>query len=114
MAFQLDLPKFKAANAQVLGVSVDFNDANIAWTEKLGLTYPLLSDMRRQVSKAYGVLYDDPKLAEDPKTIPRYLRSKRSWFVIDKEGIVRLAEVSQPGADLLPNDKILQVLRDLE
>jgi hypothetical protein len=30
--------------------------------------------------------------------------------VIDKEGIVRLAEVSQPGAGLLPNDKILQVL----
>ena len=114
MTFQLDLPKFEAANAQVLGVSVDFNDANIAWAEKLGLTYPLLSDTRRQVSKAYDVLNDDPKLAEDPKTIPRYLRSKRSWFVIDKKGIVRLAEVSQPGAGLLPNDKILQVLGDLK
>jgi peroxiredoxin len=114
LAFQLDLPKFEAANAQVLGVSVDFNDANAAWAEKLGLTYPLLSDMRRQVSKAYGVLYDDPKLADDPKTIPRYLRSKRSWFVIDKQGVVRLAEVNKPGADLMPNDKILQALNDLK
>lgn len=95
-------------------MSVDFNDANIAWAEKLGLTYPLLSDMRRQMSKAYGVLYDDPALAADPKTIPRYLRSQRSWFVIDKEGIVRLAQVGAPGGDLLPNDKILQVLHDLE
>ena len=95
-------------------MSVDFNDANIAWAEKLGLTYPLLSDVRRQVSKAYEVLFDDPKLLDDPKTIPRYLRSKRSWFVIDKEGIVRLAEVNKPGADLLPNDKILDVLNNLK
>lgn len=95
-------------------MSVDFNDANIAWAEKLGLTYPLLSDVRRQVSKAYEVLFDDPKLLDDPKTIPRYLRSKRSWFVIDKEGIVRMAEVNKPGADLLPNDKILDVLNNLK
>ena len=27
-------------NAQVLGISVDFNDANKAWGEKLGLKYP--------------------------------------------------------------------------
>jgi peroxiredoxin len=114
LAFQLDLPKFEAANAQVLGVSVDFNDANIAWAEKLGLTYPLLSDMRRQTSKAYGALYDDPALADDPKTMPRYLRSQRAWFVIDKEGVVRLAQVGAPGGELLPNDDILEVLRNLQ
>jgi peroxiredoxin len=89
LAFQLDLPKFEAANAQVLGVSVDFNDANKAWAEKLGLTYPLLSDVRRDMAKAYGVLYDDPKMAEDPQQIPRYLRAKRAWFVIDKQGVIR-------------------------
>jgi len=93
-------------------VSVDFNDANIAWAEKLGLTYPLLSDMRRQASKAYEVIFDDPALASDPKTIPRYLRSKRSWFVIDKEGVVQFAHVATT-RDLVPNDDILQVLRTL-
>ena len=93
-------------------MSVDFNDANIAWAEKLGLTYPLLSDMRRQTSKAYGVIFDDPALAETPKTIPRYLRSKRSWFVIDKEGVVRYAHVDTT-RELVPNDDILQVLRTL-
>jgi peroxiredoxin len=96
----------------VLGVSVDFNDANIAWAEKLGLTYPLLSDMRRQASKAYEVIFDDPALANDPKTIPRYLRSQRSWFVIDKAGVVRFAHVATT-PDLVPNDDILQVLRAL-
>jgi peroxiredoxin len=50
----------------VPGVIVDFNDANIAWAEKPGLTYPLLSDVRRQVSKTYDVLFDDPKLVDDP------------------------------------------------
>lgn len=93
-------------------MSVDFNDANIAWAEKLGLTYPLLSDMRRQASKAYGVIFDDPALAETPKTIPRYLRSKRSWFVIDKEGVVRYAHIDTT-RELVPNDDILQVLRTL-
>ena len=93
-------------------MSVDFNDANIAWAEKLGLTYPLLSDMRRQASKAYEVIFDDPALASDPKTIPRYLRSKRSWFVIDKEGVVQFAHVATT-RDLVPNDDILQVLRTL-
>ena len=93
-------------------MSVDFNDANIAWAEKLGLTYPLLSDMRRQVSKDYGVLFDDPALLNTPKTIPRYLRSKRAWFVIDKEGVVRLAQVNSP-RDLIPNDDILKVIRSL-
>jgi peroxiredoxin len=96
----------------VLGVSVDFNDANIAWAEKLGLTYPLLSDMRRQASKAYEVIFDDPALASDPKTIPRYLRSKRSWFVIDKAGVVQFAHVATT-RDLVPNDDILQVLKTL-
>ncbi len=113
MAFQLDLPKFEAVNAQVLGVSVDFNDANIAWAEKLGLTYPLLSDMRRRVSKAYDVLYDDPAMIEDPKKIPIYMRTKRAWFVIDQEGVVRFAKVTAP-RELIPNDDILQVLRTLQ
>lgn len=95
-------------------MSVDFNDANKAWAEKLGLTYPLLSDMRRQATKAYGVLFDDPKMADDPKLIPTYLRAKRAWFVIDKEGVVRYTKVGAPGEPLLPNDDILKVLSELK
>jgi hypothetical protein len=78
-------------------VSVDFNDANKAWAEKMGVTYPLLSDTRRQMVKPYGVLFDDPKMAEDPQRIPLYLRATnepRDW---------------QP-----PNDEILKVLGELK
>ena len=39
----------------------------------MGVTYPLLSDTRRQMGKAYGVLFDDPKMAEDPQRIPALL-----------------------------------------
>jgi peroxiredoxin len=108
------LPKFEAVNAQVLGVSVDFNDANKAWAEKMGVTYPLLSDTRRQMTKAYGVLYDDPKMAEDPQQIGRYLRAKRAWVVIDKEGIVRYTRTNEPRDWKPPNDEILKVLSELK
>jgi peroxiredoxin Q/BCP len=104
------LPKFEAANAQVLGVSVDFNDANKAWAEKLGISYPLLSDVRRQMVKAYGVLNDDPSMAQDPQKIPTYLRTKRAWVVVDQEGIVRYVKTTEPRDFQPPNDEILKVL----
>lgn len=112
MAFQLDLPKFEAANAQVLGVSVDFNAANIAFAEKLGLKFPLLSDTNRAMTRAYGVLKDDPADANDAKRIAGYLRAKRSWFIVDKEGIIRYAKVEDPRG-ILPNDELLEVLARL-
>jgi peroxiredoxin len=93
----------------VLGISVDFNAANQAWAEKLGLTYPLLADTRREITRTYGVLNDDPALAKDSKRIAGYLRAKRSWFVIDKEGIIRYMKVNDPRG-LVPNDEILEVV----
>jgi peroxiredoxin len=94
-------------------VSVDFNDANKAFAEKLGLTYPLMSDFRRETSRAYGVLFDDPAMATDPQKIPAYLRSKRSWFIIDKTGTIRYAKTTAP-RELVPNDELLQVLKTLQ
>ena len=95
-------------------MSVDFNDANKAWAEKLGLTYPLVSDTRRQMTKAYGVLFDDPKMAEDPQRIATYLRAKRAWFVIDKQGVIRYAKTTEPREWQPPNDEILKVLSELK
>jgi peroxiredoxin len=101
-------------NAQVLGISVDFNDANKAWSEKIGTKYPLLSDVRREVSRAYGVLFDDPAMANDPEKIPIYLRSKRAWFVIDKEGVVRFTKIADNIMTVNINDEILKVLSELK
>ena len=93
-------------------MSVDFLDANKAWAEKLGITFPLLSDIYRKMIKAYDALYDDPKILETPDSF-RYLRAKRAWVVIDKQGVVRFMKTTGP-RDLIPNDEILQVLNTLK
>lgn len=92
---------------------MDFNDANKAWGEKIGLTFPLLSDVRREATRAYGVLNDDPAMAHDPRRIAVYLRPKRSWFVVDKQGVVRYIRVTDPRG-LVPNDEILELLGKLK
>lgn len=55
------------------------------------------------------MLNDDPALIQDSKRIAGYLRSKRAWFVIDKEGIIRYAQVGDPRG-LMPNDEILAIV----
>ncbi len=92
-----------------MGISVDFNAANVAWAEKLGLKYPLLADTRREMSRAYSVLNDDPSLANDTKRIASYLRSKRAWFIVDKTGVIRYARVTDPRG-LVPTDELLEVV----
>ncbi len=95
-------------------MSVDFNDANKAWADKLGIAYPLLSDTSRQMVKAYGVLNDDASMAADPKKIATYLRTKRAWVVLDKEGIVRYVKTTEPRDFQPPNDEILKVLGEFK
>jgi glutaredoxin-dependent peroxiredoxin len=97
----------------VLGVSVDEPEANKAFARTLGITYPLLSDTRRAIAKAYGVLFDDPQLVENPAIIWRYVRAQRAWFVVDKSGIIRFAQTTEPRV-LIPNDEILKALRELQ
>ena len=113
MAFQLDLPKFEALDAQVLGISVDWNGANTAWAREMGVTYSLLSDLQRLTTRAYGVLYDDPSMAANPKQIPLYLRAKWSWFVVDKAGVIRATKIA-PVNEQITTDNILQVLQTLD
>ena len=72
-----------------------------------------MSDIGRGASRGYGVLNDDPAMAQDPKRIGTYLRSKRAWFVVDKEGVIRYARVTDPRG-LVPNDEILEVLAKLK
>lgn len=72
--------------AQVLGVSVDSPFSLKAWADKEGITIPLLSDFNKEVSAAYGAQFED---LLGFKGI-----AKRSAFVIDGEGIVRYASVS--------------------
>lgn len=52
-------------------------------------------------------------MAQDSKRIPQYLRSKRAWFIVDKDGVIRYARVTDPRG-LVPNDEMLEVLAKLK
>lgn len=72
---------------QVLGVSVDTPFSLKAWADQQGYQFPLLSDFwpHGEVAKAYGVFNEGAGLAT------------RGTFLIDTDGVVRFAEVNQPG-----------------
>ena len=78
-SFQSDLPEYESLDSQVLGVSIDVPDAQQAFAEKLGLTYPFLSDFSRGTVKTYGVIVDDLN--------PAYFRmARRAYVVLDTQG----------------------------
>ena len=52
--FQTDLAKYQAANAVILGVSVDTAESHKSFCAKEGLAFKLLSDADSKVSDAYG------------------------------------------------------------
>ncbi len=54
--FQRDLGKFEAANAVILGVSVDTPDSHKEFCTKEGLSFRLLADPKHTVVEAYGSL----------------------------------------------------------
>ena len=90
----------------MLGISVDFPGANQAWAEKLGLKYPLLSDVRREMTRAYGVLNEDPAAATNPKTSLFYFRAKALVMVLDKNGVVRYMRDTNPRGTI-PVEEVL-------
>ena len=97
---------YNNANAQVFGISVDSVFTLAKFKELQQLNFPLLSDFNKEVSTAYGTIYTDWIL--DMKGV-----SKRSAFVIDKEGNIRYAEVLEIAGNQ-PNFKaIQQILAEL-
>ena len=100
MAFQLDLPKYESRDTQVLGVSVDVVGALKAFAEKLGVTYPMLSDFSRDTVKKYGVMDENPDSG-------RFRMAKRAYFIIDKQGIVRFKQLMTERGQMLPPEEVL-------
>jgi peroxiredoxin (alkyl hydroperoxide reductase subunit C) len=83
-AFQEKLNEFKALNTEVIGVSVDSKFSHFAWlnTPKAqggiqGVTYPLVADLNKTISKDYDVLLEGAGIAF------------RGLFLIDKNGVVQ-------------------------
>lgn len=101
-----DISTYENVDAQILAVSVDSLFALEKFKEAENYNFPLLSDFNKTVSRAYGALYEDFVL--DMKGV-----SKRSAFVIDKEGVVQYAEVLESAGDLPDFDAIKSTLTSL-
>lgn len=83
--YESNLERFRALDAQVVGVSTDSKFANAAWARQIGgVSFPLLSDFfpHGDVAKKFGVLRAEGM-------------AERSLFVIDKNGIVRYIDVHE-------------------
>ena len=66
---------------------MDAAPSNRRFAQDLGLTFPLLSDMSREVSKRYGILREERNIA------------MRTTFVVDKGGIVRQIQQGREAID---------------
>ena len=91
-SFQQNLQKLEAADTQVLGVSMDSTFSNKAWAEKIGVTFPLLSDWGGETVRKYGLFND------------KYKAARRATFLIDKQG--RVLEVNLDKEALDPHNVV--------
>ena len=81
-----NLAAFNALNAEVFGISVDMPFSLGAFKKETGVQFPFLSDFNKTTIQAYDVVHHD--FAAGLKDV-----AKRASFVIDKDGVVRYAEV---------------------
>lgn len=100
--FQRDLEKYTAANAVILGVSIDTAESHKEFCAKEGLNFKLLSDPEAKVSAAYGSVmeFNGNKL------------SARNTFIIDPKGNV--AKVFEKVKVAAHSEEVLAALAALQ
>ena len=101
---------YDALNATVVGISGDNPFAQEAWAQKEGIGVKLLSDYEHAAAKAYGVAYE--QFLPEANLIMGGV-SKRSAFVIDKDGVVRHIDIQEHPKDLPDFDAVKSVLEGL-
>ncbi len=89
IAFSDRYEEFSKINTEILAVSVDSEFSHLAWIQTprteggVGdIAYPLVSDLKKEISNAYNVLDPDSGVA------------LRGLFIIDKEGVIQHSTVN--------------------
>ncbi len=95
-----NLGRYASLNAEVLAISVDSPFTLAKFRDEQALTFPLLSDFNKEVSRAYDSIYE--LFGMNMRGV-----SKRSAFVVDGEGVIRYAEVLE-NAGNTPDFKAIQ------
>lgn len=98
---------YESLNAEVLAISVDSLFTLEKFKAEQGYNFPLLSDWNKDVSASYGALYDEFVLGMRGV-------SKRSAFVVDKEGKIRYAEVLENAGELPNFAAINETLKQIQ
>lgn len=100
--FQRDLAKYEAANAVILGVSVDSAESHKEFCAKEGLNFKLLADTEAKISTQYGSVmeYQGNKL------------SARNTFIIDPNG--KIAKVFEKVKVQTHSEEVLAALAALQ
>jgi peroxiredoxin len=101
-SFSENLDRFASTETQVLPVSVDNVPSLKEFKAKEKMKVNLLSDFKRQVSRAYGVLDEDKFL------------SRRSYFLVDKSGMLRWSYVEEHNGLRRPDDELIAEIRKLQ
>ncbi len=98
ICFTEDFDQFAGKGVEILPISVDATPSLKEFKNKLQMKTELLSDFKRDVSRAYGVLNED-----------RFY-SNRAYFLIDKEGRVRWSHVEGNNGERRDNSEILAAI----
>jgi len=96
------LPQFKKQNLRVFGISVDSIKRHIAFAKKYALTFPLLSDEKKEVVKTYGVWAKKKFMGRE------YQGTLRTSFLIDPKGMI--AKIYDK---VKPDSHAMEVLQDV-
>lgn len=102
-----DIFYYNNLNAEVFGISVDAPYSLKVYKEQQNLNFKLLSDFNKIVSETYGCL-------QDRWGMELIGVSKRSAFLIDKEGILQYIEILENSGDIPNFINIKSVLEKLE
>ena len=98
-----DYSKFTAVDAEIVGISMNHPLSQKAFSDFLKLNFPLLADFPDgKTSQAYGVFNADRRLAV------------RSYFIVDKQGIIRYMKVLAPKEPLVENDALIAEVKKLK
>ena len=87
-AYQADIAKFDSTDTQVFGLSIDSPYANGEFAKQIGVTFPLLSDIKHTVLKDYGIYNEEGGYGN------------RATFVIDKDGIIQHIDEGNVAIDI--------------
>jgi peroxiredoxin len=98
--------QYTSLNAEVIGLSVDSPFAQEAWAQKEKITVKLVSDLNKETTNAYGVLFKGIAGIGDS--------SARAAFVIDQHGVIQYAEQTPTPKDLPNFDAVKTALAKLK